>query len=251
MINIKTAEEMEGMRRAGAVAATVKVRTAQAIAPGMTTQEIDLFAKNLIDEMGAVSAFKGYRGYPGYTCISVNEEVVHGIPGPRVIEIGDIVSLDVGVEFEGFIGDNATTVMVGVTDPEVIDLVRVSEESLAAAIAAAKPGNRLSDISHAVQKVAESAGYSIVREFVGHGIGRTMHEEPQIPNFGPPGRGPRLKEGMTLAIEPMVNLGAPEVEILADDWTVVTRDRKPSVHVEHTVAVKEGGGEILTLPLDL
>jgi len=250
MINIKTDEELEGMRRAGAVAATVKVRTAQAIAPGMTTMEIDLLAKGLIEELGGVSAFKGYRGYPGYTCISVNEEVVHGIPGSRTIQLGDIVSLDVGVEFEGFIGDNATTVMVGVTDPEVIDLVRVSEKSLEAAIAAAKPGNRLSDISHAVEKVAVAGGYSIVREFVGHGIGRTMHEEPQIPNFGPPGRGPRLKAGMTFAIEPMVNLGGPEVEILSDDWTVVTKDRKPSVHVEHTVAVAAGGGEILTLPFD-
>ena len=250
MINIKTAKEMDGMREAGRVACTIKERTAKYIAPGMTTKEIDMYAKKLIEEMGAVSAFLGYRGYPGYTCISVNDEVVHGIPGERVIQMGDIVSLDVGVEYGGFIGDNATTQMVGVTDPEVINLVKVSWQSLEAAIAQAVPGNRLSDISHAVEKVVVEAGYSVVRDFVGHGIGRTMHEEPQIPNFGPPGRGPKLKEGMTFAIEPMVNMGSPKVEVLSDGWTVLTADRKPSVHVEHTVAIREGGGEILTVSGD-
>jgi len=251
MINIKTPEEMKGMREAGRVAATIKTKTAKFIAPGMTTKEIDEYAKTVIDEMGATSAFLGYRGFPAYTCISVNEEVVHGIGGSRKIQLGDVVSLDVGVDYQGFIGDNAVSVMVGVTDPQLINLVKVAENSLAAAIAQAVPGNRLGDISHAVEKTVKAGGYTVVRDFVGHGIGRTMHEEPQIPNYGPAGRGPKLKEGMTFAIEPMVNMGSAKVEILSDGWTVVTKDRKPSVHVEHTVAISEGGGEILTIPYDI
>ena len=248
MIIIKTAEELARMRASGQLAARVRDRLAAHIAPGMTTAELDLYARDLIAGLGARSCFLGYRGYPGHVCISVNDEVVHGIPGPRRIAVGDIVSLDVGVLYDGFVGDTATTVMVGVTDPEVIRLVRVAEQSLAAGIAQAVAGHRLSDISHAIETVATSAGFSVVRDFVGHGVGRRLHEDPQLPNYGPPGRGPKLRAGMTLAIEPMINLGRPEVETLQDGWTVLTRDRRPSAHVEHTVAVLDGHAEILTCP---
>jgi methionyl aminopeptidase len=253
-IIIKTEKEMDGMRAAGRVAANIRVALAKEIAPGVTTRELDLFARDLIEKSGARSAFINYPGprgvppYPGYTCISVNEEVVHGIPGDRKIKLGDIVSIDVGVKYEGFIGDNAMTVCVGVTDPRILQLVKRSEESLMNAIEQAVEGNRLSDISHAVESTVKPFGYGVVRDFVGHGVGREMHEPPQIYNFGPPGRGPVLKEGMTLAIEPMVNLGTQDVETLDDGWTVVTRDRLPSVHVEHTVLVRKGKAEILTLP---
>lgn len=253
-IIIKNAEELEGMRAAGRVAANIRVRLAKEIAPGVSTRELDLFARDLIDQAGARSAFINYQGprgvplYPGYTCISVNEEVVHGIPGDRKIRLGDIVSIDVGVVYKGFIGDNAMTVPVGVTDPKILELIRVAEQSLMNAIDQAVEGNRLTDISHAVESTVVPFGFGVVQDFVGHGVGRNMHEPPQIYNFGPPGRGPILKEGMTLAIEPMVNLGSHEVETLGDGWTVVTADRLPSVHVEHTVAVHKGKAEILTLP---
>lgn len=253
-IIIKNEKELDGMREAGRVAANVRVQLAKAIAPGISTHELDLIGRDLIEKAGARSAFINYPGprgvpaYPGYTCISVNEEVVHGIPGARKIQLGDIVSIDVGVVYKGFIGDNAMTVCVGVTDPKVLALVRWAEQSLENAISQAVAGNRLSDISHAVESTVKPHGYGVVRDFVGHGVGRKMHEPPQIYNFGPPGRGPLLKEGMTLAIEPMINLGTHDVETLDDGWTVVTRDRLPSVHVEHTVAVHEGKAEILTLP---
>jgi methionyl aminopeptidase len=247
MIIIKSPEEIARMRASGRVAARIRDRLAAFLAPGVTTVEVDAFAKKLIAEAGGRSSFLGYRGYPGHICISVNDEVVHGIPGPRRIQIGDIVSLDVGVVYEGYVGDTATTVMVGVSDPEVIRLVRTAEKALEAAIAKAVHGGRLSDISHAVESVVTGARFSVVRDFVGHGIGRSMHEEPQIPNYGAPGRGPKLKTGMTLAIEPMVNMGRAEVDVLPDGWTVLTRDRKPSAHVEHTVAVTNGCAEILTL----
>lgn len=241
------------MRAAGRVAANVRVALAREIAPGVTTRELDLHARDLIEGAGARSAFIHYKGprgvppFPSYTCISVNEEVVHGVAGSRKIQLGDIVSIDVGVVYQGFVGDNAMTVMVGVTDPRVIGLVRAAEQSLQNAISKAVAGNRLSDISHAVESTVTPHGFSVVRDFVGHGVGRSMHEPPQIYNFGPPGKGPVLREGMTLAIEPMVNLGTHEVRTLADGWTVVTRDGLPSVHVEHTVAVREGEPEILTL----
>ena len=246
MIIIKTPEELDRMRASGQVAARVRDELARRIAPGVTTGELDEFARELIAKAGARSAFFGYRGFPGYICTSVNNVVVHGIPGPQRIQVGDVVSIDVGVFFEGFVGDTATTVMVGVTDPNVIRLVRVAEQALENGIAKAVSGGRLSDVSHAIEQTATEAGFSIVRDFVGHGIGRSMHEEPQIPNYGPPGRGPKLKAGMTLAIEPMINLGRAEVEVLADGWTVTTRDRLPSAHVEHTVAVLDGQAEILT-----
>lgn len=246
MIIIKTPEEIQRMRLSSLIAAQVRDELAQKVAPGVTTGELDAYAQELVSKLKAKSSFFGYRGYPGHICTSVNDEVVHGIPGPRRIEMGDVVSIDVGVVYDGFVGDTATTVMVGVTDPAVIRLVTVSEQALAAGIAKAVPGGRLSDISHAIEQVVVNAGFSVVREFVGHGIGRSMHEDPQIPNFGPPGKGPRLKQGMTLAIEPMVNLGAAEVEVMSDGWTVLTKDRKPSAHVEHTVAIGEQGPEILT-----
>jgi methionyl aminopeptidase len=246
MIKIKTPEELARMRVSGSMAARVRDAVASKVAPGVTTMELDSYAQEIIEDLGASSSFYNYRGYPGHICVSINDAVVHGIPGPRRIQVGDIVSLDVGVEYDGFIGDTATTVMVGVTDADVIRLVDVTEKALEAAIEKAVAGNRLSDISHAVESVATQAGFSVVREFVGHGIGREMHEEPQIPNFGPPGRGPRLKPGMTLAIEPMVNIGVADVDVLEDGWTVLTRDRRPSAHFEHTIAVQDGRAEILT-----
>lgn len=248
MIIIKTAAEIEGMRASCRIAARVRDEVASRVAPGVTTQELADFAEALIRDCGAESAFRGYRGYPAVICTSVNEAVVHGIPGDRRIQVGDIVSLDVGVRYGGFVGDTATTVMVGVSDPVVINLVNATRDALTAGIAATRPGNRLGDVSHAIEQTALAAGISVVRDYVGHGIGRKMHEDPQIPNYGAPGRGPKLKTGMTLAIEPMVNMGVSDVEVMQDGWTVLTADRKPSAHFEHTVAVGEDGPEILTLP---
>ncbi len=246
MIIIKSPDEIARMRVSGGMAAEVLEKVAQHVSPGVTTGELDDLARELIAKMGARSAFFGYRGYPGHICVSINEQVVHGIPGARQIQLGDVISVDVGVTYDGYVGDTATTVMVGVTDPDVIRLANVGRLALEAGVAKAVAGNRLSDISHAIEMTSLEAGFSVVREFVGHGVGRSMHEEPQIPNFGPPGRGPRLKPGMTLALEPMVNLGRCEVEVLDDGWTVVTRDRKPSVHFEHSVVVQEGAAEVLT-----
>ena len=248
MIIVKTAVELEAMRASGRLAAQVLASVARSVRPGVTTRELDELADRLIVASGAKSAFYGYRGYPGNICVSVNEEVVHGIPGPRLIQLGDVVSLDIGVELRGFVGDNATTVLVGVTDPEVLRLAEVGQQSLAAALNMARAGRRLSDISHAVQKTAEAAGFSVVRDFVGHGVGRRLHEDPQIPNFGAPGQGPKMKPGMTFAIEPMLNLGVAEVEVMGDGWTVLTRDRKPSVHFEHSVAIRDGEPVVLTCP---
>ena len=248
MIILKTRDEIRQMRESGRIAARVRDEVAAAVVPGVTTRELDQKAVALMEAMKAKSAFLGYHGYPGHICISIDAEVVHGIPGERRIEWGQIVSLDVGVVFGGFVGDTATTVMVGVTDGDVVRLVRSTEAALVAGIAQARAGNRLGDVSHAVESVAVGAGFSVVRDFVGHGIGRKMHEDPQIPNFGSPGRGPKLKVGMTLAIEPMVNMGVAAVKVLPDGWTVRTVDGKPSAHVEHTVAIGEDGPEILTLP---
>ena len=247
MIPIKTKADLEGMRAAARVAAEVRDELAELVRPGMTTGELSEFAAERMAYRGAKSAFKGYRGYKGNICVSVNEIVVHGLPGARKIELGDIISIDVGVVYRGYIGDTARTVMAGVTDPEVVRLVNVTREALAAGIARARAGRRVSDISHAIEKTAVKAGFSVVREFVGHGIGKRMHEEPQIPNFGAAGRGPLLKPGMTLAIEPMINMGEAEVEVLSDGWSVSTCDGRPSAHFEHTVAVCDGEAEILTL----
>ena len=250
MIRIKTESELERMRAANGIAARVRNAISEKIAPGVSTEEIDLYANELIEKEGGVSAFKGYRGFPGHICISVNDEVVHGIGrADRIIQMGDVVSVDCGVRYEGFIGDTARTVMVGVTDPEIINLVEKTKKALYAGISAAIDGNRVGDISHAIEQASEGSGLAIVKEFVGHGVGHELHEDPQIPNFGRPGRGPRLKTGMTLAIEPMLNLGTGKVEIMEDGWTVLTRDRKASAHFEHTVAVMPEKAEILSKPI--
>ncbi len=250
MIPVKTRDELERMRRAGRITAQVCDALARSVIPGMTTAELDRQAARMIASLGAKSAFLGYRGFPASICVSVNEEVVHGIPGPRRIRLGDIVSLDVGVECGGFFGDMATTVMAGVSDPDTLRLVAVARQALDAGIRQARAGRRLSDISAAIEGVAAGAGFSVVHDFVGHGIGRAMHEDPQIPNFGPPGRGPMLREGMTLAIEPMLNMGGSGVEVREDRWTVVTRDRRPSAHFEQTVAVGADSAEILTCAVE-
>ena len=247
MIVIKSISDLKGMRESGQVAAKVRDIVVKSVSPGVTTAELSCYGGELIRSFGAESAFFGYRGFPGQICVSVNEAVVHGVPGKRRIQLGDIVSIDIGVKYGGYIGDTATTVMVGVTDPEVIRLVRTTEKALDAGIAMAYAGRRLSDISHVIEEVAVDAGFSVVREFVGHGIGRKMHEDPQIPNFGPPGMGPKLRTGMTLALEPMINLGEADVEVQDDGWTVLTRDRKFSAHFEHTIAITNGKAEILTL----
>jgi len=229
------------------LAGRVRDAVANRISPGVSTGELADFAAEMMREAGAKSAFLGYRGYPGQICVSINDAVVHGIPGERRIELGDIVSIDVGVEYEGFIGDTATTVMVGVTSPGPIRMVETTRRALERGIEAARAGNRVSDISHAIESAVTEAGFAVVRDFVGHGIGRKMHEEPQVPNFGAPGHGPRLEVGMTLAVEPMVNMREAGVEIQPDGWTVLTRDKLPSAHFEHTIAVGRDGAEILTL----
>jgi len=246
MIILKSPEEIEAMRRAGRVVALAHRRIAEAIRPGIRTKDLDALALEVLKAEGAIPSFKGYQGYPANICVSVNEQVVHGIPGNTVLREGDIVSVDIGAVVDGFHGDAAWTYPVGEVDEAAQALLRAGEGALYAGIEKARPGNRLSDISHAVQVYVESRGFSVVRDFVGHGIGRSMHEAPQVPNFGPPNRGPRLKPGMTLAIEPMVNAGGYEVEILSDRWTVVTRDRSLSVHFEHTVAITEDGPVVLT-----
>jgi methionyl aminopeptidase len=246
MIEAKTPTELAKMRAAGKVAAAVLAGAAAVIAPGVTTRDIEEAARALILEHGAKSAFLGYRGYPSVICVSVNDEVVHGIPGKRRIGIGDVVSLDVGVELGGFVGDTAGTVTVGVTDPRVLALVDNARQALKAGLKMAVAGRRLSDVSHAIESVVLAGGFSVVRDFVGHGIGRKLHEDPQIPNFGPPGKGPVLRRGMTLAIEPMVSMGGAEVDVGADGWTVTTRDGSHAAHMEHTIAVGADRAEILT-----
>ena len=235
MIPVKSAAEIQRMRVACAAAADVLYGVAALVAPGCTTQELNAAAGELIAKQGGKSPFLGYKGYPGNICVSVNEEVVHGIPGKRRVQYGDIVSLDVGIILDGFVGDNATTVAVGAVQPRAQELLRVTEKALFAGIAKARAGNRVGEISFAVQSVVEANGFAVVREFVGHGVGRKLHEDPQIPNFGRANEGPKLKPGMTLAIEPMINAGTFEVQMLSDGWTVVTADGAPSAHFEHTV----------------
>lgn len=237
------------MRPACQVASMVLEEVAAFIRPGVTTQEVDDFAASRIKQYGAKSAFLGYRKYPCCICISVNEQVVHGLAGARRLEFGDIVSLDIGVHYNGYVGDTAKTVAVGGCDVRAQRLMDVTEQALAEGIGQARPGNRVVDISRAVQNYVESNGFSVVREFVGHGVGKTVHEEPQVPNFVEQGREtPKLLPGMTLAIEPMVNAGSPQVQVLRDGWTVVTKDGQLSAHFEHTVLVTEGEPEILTWP---
>ncbi|MCL6518640.1 MAG: type I methionyl aminopeptidase [Armatimonadetes bacterium] len=248
MIIIKTKQEIEKMRRAGRVVAAALAQLEASIIPNKTTTaDLDKLAASILEKWNAIPSFKGYRGYPAVICVAVNEEVVHGIPGPRVLKEGDIVGIDIGAIVEGYHADSAITVGVGEISPLAAKLIRVTREALFCGIAKARVGNRLTDISAAIQEHAEKNNFSVVRDLVGHGIGRSMHEDPQVPNFGRPGRGPRLEEGMTLAIEPMLNAGGYQVESLQDQWTIVTKDRSLSAHFEHTVAVTSKGPDILTL----
>ena len=237
------------MRAAGRLVGEVLTELTARVAPGVTTAELDDVAETRIREAGATPAFKGYHGYPATICASINEEVIHGIPsGTRVLNEGDVISIDVGASLDGYFGDSAVTLAVGRVTEEAATLLRVTEESLYKAIECVRPGGRISDVGHAVQHHVEAYGFSVVREFVGHGIGTSLHEEPQIPNYGTAGRGPRLQEGMALAIEPMVNAGKPAVKVLGDGWTAVTKDKALSAHFEHTVVVTEDGCRVLTLP---
>ncbi len=246
---IKTAAEIEKMRASGRVLRQVHEAIAPCVRPGATTMDLEHAANaKLSQTAGATAAFKGYHGYPAALCTSINEEVVHGIPSSaRVLQSGDIVSIDCGVILDGFYSDAAVTYAVGEVSPDVQHLLETTRSSLDAAIAAAQVGGRLGDISAAVQTICERQGFGVVRDFVGHGIGRAMHEDPQVPNFGAAGKGPRLKAGMVLAIEPMVNLGSPDVRVLKDGWTAVTVDKSYSAHFEHTVAVTRDGPRVLTL----
>ncbi|HXZ25008.1 MAG TPA: type I methionyl aminopeptidase [Nitrospiria bacterium] len=246
MIMLKSDREIEVMTAASRIVAKTLLELRVMARPGVTTLELDEAAESTIRRLGGVPAFKGYRNFPRTLCVSVNEEVVHGIPSRRRLQDGDIVGLDLGAIVEGYYGDAAVTVAVGTVPIPVQRLLQVTQQALYDGITQARVGNRLSDISHAVQRRAEAAGFSVVTDFVGHGIGRQLHEEPQIPNFGPPGQGPRLRQGMVLAIEPMVNMGGSAVKVLADRWTVVTQDGSLSAHFEHTIAISEGGPRVLT-----
>ena len=248
MIILRSAREIDQLRKANAIVAEVLEKLTGAVVPGVTTSELDQIAESVILSRGAIPAFKGYRGFPGSACISINEQVVHGIPDYRKLREGDIVSIDVGTNLNGYFGDAAITLPVGEIDREGKRLLEVTEKALSIGIEMARVGNRLFDISHAIQAWVESHGFSVVRDFVGHGIGQSLHEEPQIPNFGPPRQGPRLERGMIFALEPMVNEGTYEVKILRDGWTVVTADGKRSAHFEHTIAITENGTEVLTVP---
>lgn len=246
MIICKSDSEIQLMREAGHIVALAHEALKEAVQPGITTKELDSIAEKIIRKHKATPSFKGYNGFPASICASVNEELVHGIPGNRRLQDGDIISIDVGACIHGFHGDAAVTLPVGNISDQAKKLIEVTEQSLYQGIKQATKDNRLSDISHAIQTYVESHGFSIVRDYVGHGIGRQMHEDPQIPNFGPPGRGPRLKKGMVLAIEPMVNVGTYHVKTLLDNWTVVTVDGKFSAHFEHTIVITDTEPEILT-----
>jgi len=249
MIICKSPAELEKMRRSGLLVWQLLQELRQMVEPGISTETLERAAEKRIREMGAKPAFKGYYGYPCVLCTSINSEIVHGIPSPkRVLKQGDILKIDVGVELDGFYGDSATTIPVGAITPELQRLMRVTQEALNLAIEKVRLGNRLGDVCAAVQQHVESHGYSVVREFVGHGIGRKMHEDPQVPNYGTAGQGPRLREGMVLAIEPMVNTGSSEARVLDDKWTAITVDGGYSAHFEHTVAVTQNGPWVLTKP---
>ena len=247
MVSIKNSRELSSMREACRISARALQLAGEAVQPGVTTGEIDRLVRKYIESEGATPSFLGYGGFPGSACISVNDEVIHGIPGKRVIHAGDIVSVDVGAHFNGYHGDNAATFGAGDISPEAQALMDATRESLQEGIRAAKAGNRIGDIGAAVKRYVEVRGYSVVRQFVGHGVGTNLHEDPSVPNFGTPGRGPRLLPGMTIAIEPMINQGTCDVRTLKDGWTVVTKDGKLSAHFEHTVAITADGPVILTL----
>lgn len=246
MIVLKSNEEIQIMRCAGAIVAQVLLKLESHIKPGLTTLELDRIAEEFIRSQGAIPTFVGYQGYPKTLCTSINEEVVHGIPAERQLKEGDIVGIDCGVTLNGYVADHAHTFLVGKVSPDKKKLVEATREALEAGMAQIRAGNRVGDIGHAIQTLAEAHHYGVVREFVGHGVGQKMHEEPQVPNFGKPQTGPRLKLGMVIAVEPMFNLGTHEVRVLQDGWTVVTKDGKPSAHFEHTVALTEDGPLILT-----
>lgn len=245
-IRIKTPGELETLRDAGKILARIVAQIKSSLKIGMTTRDIDQIAEKLISEEGVLPAFKGYHGFPACACISVNEQVVHGIPGERVIKAGDIVSIDMGIVHQGYFSDMAVSVGLGELDVRRQKLLDVTRQALYKGIAQARSGSRLGDLSHAIQAYVESKGFSVVRDFVGHGIGRELHEDPEIPNYGHPGTGPVLRPGMVLAIEPMVNMGGYQTKMLEDGWTVITADRKPSAHFEHTIAVTEDGPVVLT-----
>ena len=248
MIHIKSNREIEILRKSNRIVAQVLLHLKDMVKPGRTGSDLDQAAERMIRQMGAVPAFKGYRGYPASVCVSINEQVVHGIPDSRAFAERDIVSLDLGAVYEGYVGDAALTVPVGDVDEESQRLLAVTEQALMKGIQQARPGNRLFDISHAIQSYVEEHGFSVVRDFTGHGVGREMHEDPQIPNFGTPGTGDRLKEGMVFALEPMVNAGDWRVRVLGDGWTVITADGKRSAHFEHSIAITEAEPIILSLP---
>ena len=248
MISIKNKRELQAMKEACVISARALKLAGEAVQPGVTTAEIDREVRRYIESQGAKPSFLGYGGFSGSACISINNEVIHGIPGKRVIKAGDIVSVDVGAFYNGFHGDNAATFAAGEVSPEAKALMDATRESLYEGIKAARAGNRVGDIGAAVQRYVEVRGYSVVRQFVGHGVGANLHEDPSVPNFGTPGRGPRLLPGMTIAIEPMVNAGVSDVKILSDGWTTVTADGKLSAHFEHSVAITPEGPVILTLP---
>jgi methionyl aminopeptidase len=250
MIPIKTPTEIEKMRKAGECAAHILNALSDFLAPGITTGEVDQEAARLMKEWGVRSAFLHYGRpkFPGHICISLNEEVVHGIGGPRKVAYGDVVKMDVGIVMDGFIGDNAMSVPVGVIPPETERLLQATERILHESLAHARAGRRLGDLCSFIEEQTRAAGYSVVREFVGHGVGRKLHEEPQVPNYGKRGTGPKLKPGMTLAIEPMINQGRPEIRVKDDRWTVVTKDGLPSAHFEHTILITKDAPEVLTWP---
>jgi methionyl aminopeptidase len=246
MIIGKSRKEIEKMRAAGQLVGAVLRELREMVAPGITTMDIDRAAEKMIRDAGALPTFKGYHGFPFSICASVNEQVVHGFPSSYKLKEGDLFSIDCGVTLEGFVGDTATTVPVGTIPESWQKLIKVTEECLERAIQQCRPGKHLGDIGWAVQELAESHGYSVVRDYVGHGIGRQMHEDPQIPNYGKPGQGPKIKAGYVFAVEPMVNMGGHHTKVLSDGWTVVTLDGQPSAHSEHTIAITEDGPEVLT-----
>ncbi len=247
MITLKSAREMEIMRRSGKITSAVLTELAKAAKPGMSLREIDRMAEKGIRDRGGIPTFKGYHGYPASICASLNDVVVHGIPGDQILAEGDILSIDIGTTFEGYVSDTALTIGIGTVSAEAERLMRVTQECLMIGIGAMQKGNRLSDIGHAVQQHAEAAGYGVVRALVGHGVGKKMHEEPQVPNWGPPGQGIVMRPGLVIAIEPMITQGSYEVETLPDKWTVVTQDGRLAAHFEHTIALTEDGPRILTL----
>jgi methionyl aminopeptidase len=246
MIPLKSPQDLAMLKRSGEILAAVMQKVEKALRPGMTTLDIDLLSAELIVKQKAQAAFKGYKGFPGTACISVNEEIVHGIPGIRMIVEGDIVSIDLGVNYKGFFSDMAVTLPVGKVDANKLKLISVTQQALEIGIRQARVGNYLTDISHSIQSFVEEKGFSVVRQFVGHGIGTALHEEPEVPNFGSAGLGPVLKNGMVLAIEPMINLGSWKCRVLENGWTAVTEDGLASAHFEHTVAITDKGPQVLT-----